>query len=65
MNRYCLALAAITLSALPALAHTGHLTDNGAGHEHVSGLLALGLIVGGLAGLAGIRLFRRLRARKA
>ncbi len=59
-------LAALSLPSAAAYAHTGHLLDHGDGHEHVTGLIALGVVVGALAAWGGIALFRRLRsARKA
>ena len=59
-------IAALPLISVSAFAHTGHLMDHGEGHEHISGLIALGIVVGGLAAWGGIALFRRLRnARKA
>ena len=58
--------AALSLLSVSAFAHTGHLMDHGEGHEHVTGLIALGIVVGGLAAWGGIALFRRMRnARKA
>jgi len=59
-------VTALPLFSVSAFAHTGHLMDHGDGHEHVSGLIALGLVIGGLAAWGGIALFRRVRnARKA
>ncbi len=60
------AVAALSLFSVSAFAHTGHLMDHGDGHEHVTGLIALGIVVGGLAAWGGIALFRRMsNARKA
>ena len=64
MHRITLSIATLALSALPALAHTGHLADNGSGHEHFTGFIALGAALGIAAALAGIALFRRARARR-
>ena len=57
------AISAIVLSALPvvpALAHPGHVADNGAGHDHVAALLALMLAVG-VAGVVALRAIVRSR----
>ncbi len=60
------AIAALPLLSISAFAHTGHLMDHGDGHEHVTGLIALGIVIGGLAAWGGIAIFRRMRnARKA
>ncbi len=59
-------VTALSLLSVSAFAHTGHLMDHGEGHEHITGLIALGIVVGGLAAWGGIALFRRMRnARKA
>ncbi len=64
MQKLSLAIATLALSALPALAHTGHLMDNGSGHEHITGYIALGAALGIAASVAGIALFRRARTRR-
>ncbi len=64
MQKIVLAIVTLGLSALPALAHTGHLMDDGSGHEHITGLLAIGAALGIAAGAAGLALFRRVRARR-
>ncbi len=67
MKKYIVAVAAaLPLLPVSAFAHTGHLFDHGEGHEHITGLIALGIVVGGLAAWGGIALFRRMRnTRKA
>jgi hypothetical protein len=64
MRKISLVSVFVALSALPALAHTGHLADNGSGHEHFTALLALGGALGIAAAVAALALFRRARARR-
>jgi len=56
-------LAILSMSAASALAHPGHVLDNGQGHSHISGYAALGLAAIGLAGLLAQRIAGRRRAR--
>ncbi len=59
MTRITLALAALSLTALPALAHPGHLLDHGQGHSHIAAFAALGLAAAGGGVLLARALLRR------
>ena len=57
------ALAVLAATTAPAIAHGGHVLDHGEGHQHVSGLLALGaaFVIAALIG-AGFFAARNRRA---
>jgi hypothetical protein len=65
MSRSLAALAVFALTAAPALAHPGHLLDEGHGHFHWDELLILGGIAAVVAGYGLARLYRRRHHRRA
>jgi hypothetical protein len=59
MNRSLAALATFAVSAVPALAHVGHVLDEGHGHVHWDELLIVAGLVAVLIGYGLARLYRR------
>ena len=66
MSRSLATLAALALTAIPALAHPGHLLAEGHGHVHWDELLIVAGIAAVLIGYGAARLFYgRYRRRQA
>ena len=65
MPRSLAALAALALTAAPALAHPGHLLDEGHSHVHWDELLIVAGVGAVLIGYGAARLYRRHRRRRA
>ncbi len=65
MSRSLATLAALALTLSPALAHPGHLLDEGHAHVHWDELLIVAGIGAVLIGYGATHLFRRHRRRRA
>ncbi len=65
MTRSLAALAALVLTTVPALAHPGHLLDEGHGHVHWDEILIFAGVAAVVAGYGLARLYRRRRRRPA
>ena len=64
MSRSLATLTALALAATPALAHTGHLLEEGHGHIHWDELLILASIAAVLVGYGLARLYRHRRRQR-
>jgi hypothetical protein len=65
MSRSLATLAALALTLTPALAHPGHLLDEGHGHVHWDELLIVAGVAAVLIGSGAAHLYRRHRRRRA
>jgi hypothetical protein len=65
MSRSLATLAALALTAAPALAHPGHLLEEGHGHIHWDELLIVAGVAAVLIGYGAALLLRRHRRRRA
>ena len=65
MSRSLATLAALSLTAVPALADPGHLLDEGRGHIHWDELLIVAGVAAVLIGYGAARLYRRRLRRRA
>jgi hypothetical protein len=65
MSRSLATLSVLALTAIPALAHPGHLLEEGHGHVHWDEVLILAGIAAVVAGYGLARLYRHRRRRRA
>jgi len=65
MSRSLATLAALVLTLSPALAHPGHLLDEGHSHVHWDELLIVAGIGAVLIGYGAAQLYHRHRRRRA
>ncbi len=65
MSRSLTILATLALAAVPALAHPGHVLDEGHNHFHWDELLIIAGVGAVLIGYGAAQLLRRHRRRRA
>jgi hypothetical protein len=64
MSRSLATLSVLALTAIPALAHPGHLLEEGHGHVHWDEVLILAGIAAVVAGYGLARLYRHRRRQR-
>jgi hypothetical protein len=65
MSRSLATFTILALAATPALAHTGHLLEEGHGHVHWDEVLIVAGVAAVLIGYGAARLYRHRRRRRA